>query len=254
MRRLLLPIVLLLAAGLAGAVCPQPQPLTVFAAASLAAAFREMAPEFERAADWKVRFSFGASSALRAQVQQGAPADVFASADWAQMRPLAAARVVAEPVVFARNRLVVAVPAANPGRIRSPADLSRPGVRLVSAPEVVPIGGYTQRALRKLALQPGYGSAYSARVNANVVSREPNVRAILAKVELGEADAAIVYESDARSSRRVRAIPIPDAANVLAEYPAAVVTASRHRAGAEAFIRYLGSAQARAILRARGFR
>lgn len=229
--------------------------VTVFAASSLTNAFNELGPAFQRAyPGQQVRFNFGASSALRSQLQLGTPADVFASADYEQLEPLQKAGLVGAPNTFARNRLTVVVPKENPSKLRSPRDLARPGFRLVTTAEAVPIGRYTQVTLRKLGSQPGYPPDYVNRVNRNVASREPNVRAVLAKVELGEADAAIVYETDARASFRVKAIPIPEKANVMAEYPVAVVSASGNKSGAEDFIRLLRSSTGRAVLKRYGFR
>ena len=208
------------------------RPLVVYAAASLTAAFQAVAPAFHRAQPgWKIRFNFGASSTLRAQIQRGAPADVFASADEAQMEPLAAARLGTGARPFARNRLALVVPAANPARIESAKDLAQPGLRVVAAGDAVPVGHYTRQLFANLARTEGYPADFGQRVDRNVVSREANVRAMLARVELGEADAAVVYETDARSAPRVKGIPLPKAANVTATYPVAVVAASGNRAG-----------------------
>jgi molybdate transport system substrate-binding protein len=229
--------------------------VTVYAAASLADAFNAVKAEFERSdPGWRIRLNFGASSQLRTQIEQGAPADVFASADYAQMGPLAREGLIHAPVILARNRLTVVVPNANPGRVGKAEHLARPGLRIVTTAESVPIGRYTRQLLENLEKTRGYPPDFARRVSANVVSREANVRSVLAKVELGEADAAIVYESDAKSSRRSRAIPVPASANVTAEYPIAVVKAARSPVGAERFIRFArGKAGAR-ILRRYGFR
>lgn len=232
-----------------------PRTITVFAAASLTPAFTSLQAPFEkRNSGWKVRFNFAASSALRAQIEQGAPADVFAAADYAQMRPLAEARLVRAPATFARNRLVVVAPTANPGKFRSPKDLCRPGMRIITTSEAVPIGRYTSLAIEKLAAQPGYPAGFAARVARSIVSREANVRTVLAKVELGEADAAMVYATDARSTPRVKAFTLPEPANVEADYPIAVVAASPHGPGAEAFVRFVRSPEGRAVLLRQGFR
>jgi molybdate transport system substrate-binding protein len=229
--------------------------LTVFAAASLTEAFDALRPEFERAHPGvTLQLSFGASSTLRAQIEQGAPADLFASADYEQMQPLVAQRLVLPPRTFARNRLTVAVPLSNPGKVRTVQDLARPGLRLVSTAEQVPIGRYTQQVLEKLSHTHGFPSDFANRVNANVLSREANVRAVLVKIELGEADAAIVYETDARSSPRVRPIPIPPSANNTAAYPIAILTNTPNRPAATAFVRFLLSKRGRAILKRHGFR
>jgi molybdate transport system substrate-binding protein len=238
-----------------GRAAPPPREITVFAAASLTDAFNALKPEFERAVPGvTLRFSFASSSALRLQLEQGAPADVFASADYQQMRPLADKGLVLAPRTFARNRLVVVIPAANPGKLRSVRDLARPGLRLVTTAAAVPIGRYTQEMLEKLSRTRGFPTDFGPRVNANVVSREANVRAALVKVELGEADAAVVYETDARSSPRVRSLPIPARANITAEYPVAVVAATPRRRDAEAFARFLLSDRGRAVLKRFGFR
>jgi molybdate transport system substrate-binding protein len=214
-----------------------------------------MEPVFESANPrHSLRLNFGASSQLRAQIEQGAPADVFASADGAQMEPLVRAKLADSPVVFARNRLTVVVPTANPGKLRSSKDLARPRLRLVTTAENVPIGRYTAQVLGNLAKTRGYPADFAERVNANVVSREANVRTVLAKVELGEADAAVVYETDAKASRRVRSLSIPPTANVVAEYPIAVVAGSRNAEGAERFLRFVRSPAGARILRRHGFR
>lgn len=251
---------LLIAGGLvaggarSGAAQPERQ-LTVFAASSLTDAFNAMGPDFERANPGvRVRFNYGASSLLRTQIEQGAPADVFASADYAQMQPLAAAKKVDAPRTCARNRLVTVVPAGNPGKVNRLQDLARPGLRVVTTAPTVPIGRYTQEVLEKLGRTHGFPPDFAARVNASVVSRETNVRGVLAKVTLGEADAAIVYETDARTTARVKLIRVPEAANVIAEYPIAAVTGTRAHAEAGAFVRYVLSSKGRGVLKKYGFR
>lgn len=257
-RHLVTGLLPALAIGVAINRSGQAQPassVTVFAASSLTNAFNEIGPAFRRAHPaLQLRFNYGASSALRSQIQLGSPADVFASADKEQMEPLRKAGLVSPPTIFARNRLTMVVPKENPAKLQTPRDLARPGLRLVATASSVPIGRYTQDALAKLGLEPGYPADFSAKVNRNVVSREPNVRAVLAKVELGEADAALVYETDARGSARVRAIAIPEKANVVAEYPIAVLTASGNKSGAEAFVQFLRSHTGRSILKRHGFR
>lgn len=229
--------------------------LTVVAAASLTDAFKELGGAFERAhPGTKVTFSFAASSLLRTQIEQGAPADVFASADMAQMEPLVKSGKVRAVAAFARNRLVVVTPAANPGRIRRLQDLARPGLRLVITAEQVPIGRYTRAALARMSGAGGLGSDFQQKVLANVLSQEANVRALLTKVELGEADAAIVYASDAvAAGPKVRAIAIPTRFNEIAVYPIGVVTATRNAADAAAFARFVRSRPAQGTLKRYGF-
>ena len=234
---------------------PQPKTLTVFAAASLTGAFRAMQPEFERTHPGvKVRFNFGASSHLRTQIEQGAPADVFAAADYVEMRPLVAARSVTVPQTFARNRLVIVTPLTNPGRLRTPADLARAEVRVVMAGEAVPIARYTRRVLLNLGRLEGYGLRFQRRVTQKALSREANVRSVLTKVELGEADAGIVYETDAAGSSRVNTLRIPEPANVTAEYPIAIVTATRQPKAADAWIAFVLSRAGQDVLKRYGFR
>jgi molybdate transport system substrate-binding protein len=248
-----LPLSLLLL-GL-GAIAGQSAELTVFAAASLTDAFKAIGGSFEQARrGTKVTFDFGASSLLRTQIEQGAPADLFASADAAQMAPLAREGKVRGAAPFARNRLVVVVPATNPGRIRRLQDLARPGLRLVITAEQVPIGRYTREALAKMSGPGGLGVDFQRKVMANVVSQEANVRSLVTKVELGEADAAIVYASDALAAgRKVKAIAIPDRYNEIAVYPVAVVAGSTHAADAAAFVRFLKSRAGQGILKRYGF-
>src|SRR5579875_1488495 len=172
--------------------------LNVFAAASLTDAFNELGGVFEsQQPGVRVVFNYGPSSGLRTQIEQGAPADVFASADEAQMRLAQQNGVIAgEPRVFARNELVLITPHDNPGGIATLADLARPGLRLVTTGPQVPIGAYTRQLLQTLSADPAYGADFAERVLANVRSEENDVRAVVAKVALGEADGGIVYSSD----------------------------------------------------------
>jgi len=230
--------------------------LTIFAAASLRDAFAAVAEAYEAEHPGvTLTFSFDASSALRAQIEQGAPADVFASADTGNPQALASdGLTTGPPLPFAGSRLAIVVPAANPAGITTPADLARPGVRVVNAGAGVPITAYAAEMLGNLAGQPGYPPSFVAAVAANVVSREDNVRAVLAKVQLGEGDAGIVYATDAAAAGdAVRTIPIPDPANVVATYAAVVPTASPHSDAAEAFVAWLAGAEGRAVLARFGF-
>jgi molybdate transport system substrate-binding protein len=230
--------------------------LTVFAAASLREAFGAVKEAYEAATPAvTLVFSFDASSALRAQVEQGAPVDVFASADTRNPRILADAGLTSgEPLAFAGNRLAIVVPAANPARIASPADLARPGVRLVNAGPEVPITAYAGEMLSNLARLPGYPERYAAAVAANVVSREDNVKAVLAKIQLGEGDAGVVYATDVTAAGDdVRTIPIPDEANVVATYAAVVPKDAPHPAAAASFLAWLSGPDGMAVLARFGF-
>jgi molybdate transport system substrate-binding protein len=232
-----------------------PVELVVFAAASLRDAFVAVGEVYR--ADTPgvtLTFSFDASSALRVQVEQGAPVDVFASADTAHPQALLDTGLALGPVTpFARNGLTIVVPAGNPAAIGDPRDLARPGTKLVGAGEAVPISKYVDACLEKLAGLPGYPSGYAAAVAANVVSREDNVRAALAKVELGEADAAFVYVTDAAASDAVEVVSIAEAANVEAVYGAVTIRASAHVAEAEQFVAWLAGPRGARVLERFGF-
>ena len=232
-------------------------PLTVFAAASLTDAFRELGWRLEQQRPGlKVTFNFAGSQQLAVQLEQGAAADVFATADqrwmsYAQEHGL----VEADPQVFTRNRLVVIVPKTNPARIAGLADLARRGTKIVLAAEAVPAGKYSREALHKLASASKFRANYDTRVLANVVSQEDNVKAVVAKVQLGEADAGIVYRSDVTpaTSRYVRPFDIPDQYNVVASYPIALVKGAKNQEAAEAFISLVVGEEGQRVLGRNGF-
>jgi molybdate transport system substrate-binding protein len=226
--------------------------LTVFAAASLREAFEEVARLFEAATPGaKVRLNLAGSQELRAQIEQGARADVFASADVKHAAALAGAGLVDDPTVFARNEPVVVVPRDNPAGVRTFGDLPNARRIVVGAPEV-PIGAYTLQILGRA--QGPLGADFEARVLGRVVSRELNVRQVLAKVTLGEADAGIVYRTDARTAKeKVAEIPIPPAINVAAEYPVAIVKSTKQPLLAAAFVALLLAPRGQARLATAGF-
>lgn len=229
--------------------------LVVFAASSLTESFKAIGAAFEAAhPDVTVEFNVASSSALATQIEEAAPADVFASADSAQMRRLDdGGWIEGAPRPFASNSPVLVVPSSNRAAIRTPADLARPGVKLVLAARDVPIGAYARQIIARLEGEPGYPVGYEEATLRNVVSNEANVRAVLAKVELGEADAAIVYRTDAIMARdRVQVIELPASANVVATYPIGAVRDGR-TALARAFIEYVSGVNGQALLRAAGF-
>jgi molybdate transport system substrate-binding protein len=243
--------------GASAPAAAQSGELTVFAAASLADAFDELGGLFEsQQPGSRLRFNYGASSQLRAQLEQGARGDVFASADQPQMDQARAAGLIAgDAPVFVRNELVLIMPRDNPGRIESLADLARPGPRLVTTGPQVPIGAYARQVLAKLGDDPAYGADFAPRVLANVRSEEDNVRAVVAKVQLGEADAGIVYTSDVTPSvaPEVRTLAIPEAVNVVASYPIAVLQGARQPALAQRFVDLALSDAGQAVLARHGF-
>jgi molybdate transport system substrate-binding protein len=226
--------------------------LLVFAASSLREAFTDLARAFERQHPGvSIELNLAGSQELRTQIENGAPADVFASADWKQMQALVSAGIAAPARVFARNTPVIAVPKGNPAGIHGLADLDRARRIVVGAPEV-PIGAYALRILD--AGDRRYGAGFRARVEARVVSRELNVRQVLAKVTLGEADAAIVYRTDAEATRGVALVEIPSELNVVAEYPVAALARAPDRALAGAFVDLVLSQTGREVLARHGFR
>lgn len=240
------------AAPAAGA--PDSQNLIVFAAASLTDAFTEIGGNFEaQNPGVAVTFNFGGSQMLRTQIEEGAPVDVFASANAEEMALLIRSGFVVEASsrIFLTNELVLILPANNPAGIDSLEDLSASGVKLVLAAEEVPVGKYSRQALEKMTAS--FGVDFKDKVLANVVSNEDNVRQVVAKVQLGEADAGIVYISDAVAVPELRIIEIPADLNAAAAYPIAPLTGSANIALAEKFVDYVLSNEGQAALRKWGF-
>ncbi len=231
--------------------------LTIFAASSLTDAYNEMKGLIEAANPGTViTYNFAASSALRTQLEQGAKADLYASADTVQMDTAKKSGVIqGESTLFVRNTPVIIVPANNPKGIAAPADLAKPGVKIVLAAPEVPIGNYARQVIKKVGTDPANGADYEAKALANLVSNEANVRAVVSKIQLGEGDAGIVYSSDVTPAVRaqVKIIAIPTGVNIIAEYPVAIIKGAGNTAGAQAFIDYLVSAAGQAILLKWGF-
>jgi len=213
-------------------------PITVFAAASLTQALPRIEPA--------PRYSFAGSDQLAIQIQQGAPADVFAAASPKQPELLFRNGLVRRPVVFATNKLIVLVPRSNPAHIQSVYDLRRAGVKIVIGDATVPIGTYTRQILETLGI--------TADVSRNVVSEETDVKGIVTKVALGEADAGFVYRTDAKPvAQRTRSVALPNWAQPAIRYEVAVVKASPRRQAAAAFVKKLLSRRGRLLLKQAGF-
>jgi molybdate transport system substrate-binding protein len=229
---------------------PASTKLIVFAAASLTEAFDEIATVFESSNPGvDVTFNFAGANTLRAQVEQGAQADVFASANTKEMDTLVANGFVATdaPQIFLTNRLVVITPTQNPAGLSTLEDLAHPGLKLVLAAGEVPVGRYARQMLEAA------GTDFKSQVLANVVSNENTVKQVVAKVQLGEADAGIVYASDAVAAPELRVIEIPAEWNVLAEYPIAALQNAPHPELAAEFVAYVLSSEGQAILQKWGF-
>ncbi|MBP6470432.1 MAG: molybdate ABC transporter substrate-binding protein [Chloroflexi bacterium] len=229
-----------------------PQEITVFAASSLTEAFQEAAKAFEaQHPDIRVALNFAGSSQLAAQLSEGIPADVFASANEAQMQAgIDMGRIQAGAEAnFVSNRLAVIVPVDNPANLFALEDLAKPGVKLILAVEGVPVRDYTDQIVGRMPTD------FQASFYANLVSEEDNVRQVAAKVALGEADAGIVYTSDVTPeiANRVLQIAVPDAQNVVAVYPIAPLADAPHPAAAQEFINFILSPEGQMILLRWGF-
>ncbi len=230
--------------------------LTIFAAASLKEAFTAIGKQFDAANGSTTRFSFGGSDTLATQIVEGAPADVFASANQTQMKVVQDKGLIAStPAVFVRNRLVVIVPKGNPAHVYSLPDLGRPGLKLVLAAPAVPVGKYARAAFQVMASDAAFGSDFLARIKANIVSNETDVKAVVAKVVLGEADAGVVYVTDVtrQVAPKVTRIEIPPAYNQIATYPIAVVKGSHSAVLARKFVQYVLSPAGQDVLKEAGF-
>ncbi len=230
--------------------------VTVFAAASLTESFMEIKGIFEKTNPGvTVQYNFAGSPTLVTQLTQGATADVFASADQPNMENAVKSGVIAgTPRTFVKNKLVIIVPKENKAGITAPKDLAKPGVKFDTTQEDVPVGKYTQQALDNFSMLPDYGPDFKAAVNKNIVSREDNVKAVVQKVILGEADAGVVYTTDAQAVKdKLTLIEIPDAQNVIATYPVAVVKGAKQAALGQQFVDFLLSADGQAILQKYGF-
>ncbi len=232
------------------------QEVQVFAAASLAESLTEMTEAFTRLHPGvEVKTSVAATSVLRLQVEQGAQPEVFESADEMNMQALEkGGYLLGKPSPLAYNKLTVVVPAANPAKINSLADLARPGVRLVGCSPEVPIGEYTLQALDKMERSGKFGPDYSKKVQANFRSLEPNVKGIVTKIMLGEADAGICYASDVAPAlaKKITAVPIPEDYNVRAALFIAQVKGARNANLGREFINLALSPEGQAVLARHG--
>jgi molybdate transport system substrate-binding protein len=237
MRRVALVLALLGLLAFPAAASVGASTITVYAAASLTEVFPKIDPA--------ERYSFAGSDQLAFQIQQGAAADVYAAASPKYPDQLYAQGLVLKPVVFATNKLILLLPASNPAGITSVFDLKKPGIKLVIGQKGVPIGDYTRAILKNLGL---------SSVLSNVVSQETDVKNIVGKVVLGQADAGFVYVTDAKPvAGKVKVVRLPGWAQPKVKYEIAVVKASSNRSAAQAFVKRVLAKKGRAALAAAGF-
>lgn len=232
-----------------------PVELTIYGAASLKGVLDKAKAAYEAAnAGVTLLISTDSSSALETKIEQGAPADVFLSADTKNPQTLIDKGLASgTPVNFAGNILTVIVPTDDPAGITSPADLVKAGVKIVAAGDEVPITKYANALVANLAKVSGYPADFVAKYSANVVSKEDNVKAVVAKIETGTGDAGIVYVTDAAASTKVKTIDVPPGANVPATYAGVTVKASAHADAATAFLTWFAGPDGQAILKQFGF-
>jgi molybdate transport system substrate-binding protein len=234
-----------------------PDELTVFTAASLTGAFGEIGEMYENETGIHVAFNFDGSQALRTQLENGAYADIFASANIKQMNALRESGLVnnSSVAIFTRNKLSLIVPKDNPANIRNLTDLARPGVKIVMGTKDVPVGDYALQIIAKLGNDSAYGPDYETDVLANVISQETNVNYVVTKVALGEADAGFAYVSDVTQDMisKIDKIVIPDEYNIIAEYPLGMLMESKYPGESLVFMDLVMSDEGRAVLEKYGF-
>lgn len=246
-------LVLSMSAGFA----QSPDELTVFTAASLTGAFGEIGEMYENETGIHVAFNFDGSQALRTQLENGAYADLFASANIKQMNAVRESGLVnnSSVAIFTRNKLSLIVPKDNPANIRNLTDLARPGVKIVMGTKDVPVGDYALQIIAKLGNDSAYGPDYETEVMANVISQETSVSYVVTKVALGEADAGFAYVSDVTQDMisKIDKIVIPDEYNIIAEYPLGMLMESKYPAESQRFMDLVMSDEGRAVLEKYGF-
>jgi molybdate transport system substrate-binding protein len=250
---LIIAIVLASSAGLA----EEPRELTVFTAASLTGAFGEIGQMYKNQTNIEVAFNFDGSQALRTQIENGAYADVFASANKKQMNAVKNSGLMNNRsiIIFTKNKLSLIVPKGNPARISNLSDLAKPGLKIVIGTKDVPVGDYALQIISKLGNDSAYGPDYKTKVLANVISQETNVNYVVTKVALGEADVGFAYVSDVTEelASKVDKIEIPDEYNIIAEYSMGILQESKYPAESWEFMNLVMSDEGKAVLEKYGF-
>ena len=235
----------------------QPKEITAFTAASLTGAFGEIGQMYKNETNTSIAFNFDGSQVLRTQIENGAYADVFASANTKQMNALKNEGLMnnSSISIFTRNKLALIVPKDNPANIHNLTDLAKPGIKIFIGTKDVPVGDYAMQIINKLGNDSAYGQDYKKKVMANIISQETNVNYVVTKVALGEADVGFAYVSDITEelASKVDKVEIPNKYNVIAEYPIGILKQSKYPAEAKKFIDLVKSDKSTAILEKYGF-
>ena len=250
---LIAALVLASSAGLA----EEPKELTVFTAASLTGAFGEIGQMYKNQTNIEVAFNFDGSQALRTQIENGAYADVFVSANKKQMNAVKNSGLMnnSSIIIFTKNKLSLIVPKDNPAKISNLSDLAKPGLKIVIGTKDVPVGDYALQIINKLGNDSAYGPDYKTKVLANIISQETNVNYVVTKVALGEADVGFAYVSDVTEdlASKVDKIDIPDEYNIIAEYPLGILLESKYPVESKEFMNLVMSDEGKAVLEKYGF-
>ena len=256
-KHVLLALIAVLVLASSAGLAKEPKELTVFTAASLTGAFGEIGQIYENETNIRVVFNFDGSQALRTQIENGAYADLFASANKKQMNALKNDGLMnnSSVVIFTKNKLSLIVPKDNPANISSLFDLAKPGLKIVMGTKDVPVGDYALQIISNLGNNSSYGPQYKTKVLANVISQETNVNYVVTKVALGEADVGFAYVSDITESlaSKVDKIDIPAEYNIIAEYPMGILLESKYPAESIEFMNLVMSDEGKTVLEKYGF-
>jgi molybdate transport system substrate-binding protein len=256
-KRIFLSVIAALILVVSAGFAEDPKELTVFTAASLTGAFGEIGQARRNETNISVAFNFDDSQSLRIQIENGAYADIFTSANKKQMNAVKADGIMNDSsvIIFTNNKLSLVVPKYNPEKISNLTDLAKPGLRIVVGTKDVPVGDYAMQIINKLGNDSAYGSEYKKNVLANVISQETNVNYVVTKAALGEADVGFAYISDVTENlmSKVHKIEIPDEYNVIAEYLIGILKDSKYSAESEKFIELVTSDKGKTIMEKYGF-
>lgn len=231
-----------------------PKKITVFAAASLTESYKAIAEQIKKDENIDVTFNFAGSQQLVAAIEQGANTDIFASADTKNMKTLADAKKVDKSVIFAQNQLVIAKNKSSKVSVSSLQDLAKDGVKLVVGTKAVPCGNYFYKALDAALADKTIDQATYNKIKANIKSEELNVKDIVSKVKLGDADVGVVYKTDINNQKDLQTITDKEFSKLKIEYPISTVSASKNKDAAQKFIDYITKGKGKDILKKYGFK